>query len=79
MEKVARYGKYKKCPVSNAHNIFNNVRNIFGIRLFIFGYCLVHDHLDLHSIYFFKLFVHDRLDYVTQSPRFDRLDLGSQI
>ena len=37
--------KYQKCPV-------NNARNIFGTRLFRFGYCLVHDCLDLTIIWY---------------------------
>uniref|UniRef100_UPI0038B2772A hypothetical protein n=1 Tax=Staphylococcus aureus TaxID=1280 RepID=UPI0038B2772A len=42
----ALYENYKKFPINHA---INNARNIFGTRSFIFGYCLVHDHLDLDS------------------------------
>ena len=61
MEKVARYGKYEKCPVNNAHNIFNNVCNIFGIRLFRFDYCLVHNCLDLFFQLYRLIWLHNRL------------------
>ena len=44
----------KNAPVNN---VVNNMRNIFGIQSFRFGYYLVHDHLNL---------VLDRLDLTTQ-------------